>query len=143
MKIIDRYIASSMLLMTGIALLSLLAIFSFLSLIDQIEDTGQGNYDALTAVKYVILTMPRIAYESLSVAAVVGSVSVLGIMAYNSELIVMRTTGGISATRLSCSLLKGAIIIVLFMILLGEFVAPVCEQMAQHCGQLPLQNRSA
>ena len=118
--------------MTGIALLCLLTIFSFLSLIDQLEDAGRGNYDAVTAIKYVFLTMPRIAYESIAVAAVIGSVSVLGIMAYNSELIVIRTTGGMSAPRLSYSLLKGALIIVIFMVLLGEFIAPFCEQTAQH-----------
>ena len=132
MKIIDRYIATQLVLMTGIALLALLVIFSFLSLIDQLEDAGRGNYDAVSVIKYVFLIMPRIAYESISVAAVIGSVSVLGIMAYNSELLVIRTSGGVSTPRLSYSLLKGALIIVLFMVLLGEFIAPYCEQEAQH-----------
>jgi len=41
--ILDRYIGKSILGISLLALFALVAIFSFFSLVDQLDDTGQGN----------------------------------------------------------------------------------------------------
>ena len=58
-----------------IALSMLVALFCFFSLIDQLEDTGKGSYGVSQAVTYVLLTMPRLAYELFPIAAVIGSMA--------------------------------------------------------------------
>ena len=137
MKIIDRYISSLLLKTTLLALLLLLSLFLFLSLIDQLEETGRGNYDVVTAIQYVFLTLPRIAYELIPIAAVIGSMTTLGILSHNSELVVIRTSG-MSLLRLGYAIAKGGIIIVIAAILIGEFIAPYCEQKAQHMRSVAL-----
>ena len=74
MRIIDRYIASLLLKTTFIALLVIVALFAFLSIIDQLEATGRGDYDTFKALQYVMLTIPRLAYELLPIAAVIGGI---------------------------------------------------------------------
>ena len=69
MKIIQRYFIVNLVWMTALALAALVGIFAFLSLIDQLEGSGQGNYDTYQAITYVILTLPRLAYEILPIAA--------------------------------------------------------------------------
>jgi len=142
MKIIDRYITVTLLKTTSIALIVLLALFTFLALIDQLEDTGRGNYDVITAINYVLLTLPRITYELIPIAAVIGSMTTLGILAHNSELVVMRSSG-MSLFRLAYAIVKGGMIIMVFAIVLGEFIAPYCEQNAQHMRSIALTEQIA
>src|SRR5688572_13905725 len=93
MKIIQRYITRDLIWTTLLALFVLVALFSFFTLIDQLGDTGQGNYGVLQAVMYVVLIIPSLAYTLFPIAAVIGSMSVLGMLARNSELEVIYTSG--------------------------------------------------
>ncbi len=137
MKIIDRYIVVILLKTVLTALFVLLALFAFLSLIDQLEETGRGNYGVIQAIQYVILTIPRMAYELLPIAAVIGSMATLGVLSHNSELTVLRTSG-VSKLRLSYSMCKGGVLIIIFAIMLGELIAPYAEQTAQHLRSVAL-----
>lgn len=140
MKIIDRYIAVTLLKTTLLALAALLSLFTFLSLIDQLEETGRGNYTVIKAIEYVILTLPRITYELFPIAAIIGSMTTLGILAHNSELVIIRTSG-ISLRRLAYSMAKGGVIIVILALLIGELLAPYCEQAAQHLRSVALSEQ--
>lgn len=142
MKIIDRYITVTLLQTTAIALIVLLVLFTFLSLIDQLEQTGRGNYDVITAINYVLLTLPRITYELIPIAAVMGSMTTLGILAHNSELVIIRVSG-MSLFRLGYAIAKGGMAIVVFAIVLGEFIAPYCEHTAQNMRSVALTEQIA
>jgi len=58
MKIIDAYIAKLLIRTILLALFVLVALFAFLSVIDQLEATGRGNYNVIKALQYVLLTTP-------------------------------------------------------------------------------------
>ena len=47
MKIIQRYITVDLIKSTFLALFVLVALFSFFSLIDQLEEAGKGHYGVL------------------------------------------------------------------------------------------------
>ncbi|NIN36869.1 MAG: LPS export ABC transporter permease LptG [Gammaproteobacteria bacterium] len=130
MKIIDRYIIVTLIKAATVAMVTFLAIIAFLTLIDELGDTGRGNYTTITAIQYVLLVLPRVAYELFPIAAVIGAMATLGILCHNSELVILRTSG-VSLVRLAWSLTKGGLLIVLAAVLVGEFVAPVSEQTAQ------------
>jgi lipopolysaccharide export system permease protein len=128
--ILDRYIGKNVLGISFLALFSLVAIFSFFSLVDQLDDTGRGNYGVLEAIQYVLLTIPRLSYELFPIAAVIGSMAALGMLANTSELAVIRTSG-ISRMQLAYSLIKTSLIFVAISLLIGEVIAPISEQAAQ------------
>lgn len=142
MKIIQRYFIVNLVWTTFLSLAVLVAIFAFLSLIDQLEDAGQGNYDTYQAVVYVILTLPRLAYEIIPVAAMIGGMTSLALLARNSELDVIRLSG-VSEYSLAGLMGKSALVIVLFSIFVGEFIVPASEKKAKYQRSIALTEQVA
>ena len=126
----DRYIGRSVITASLLALVILIAVFSFFSLVDQLDDTGHANYGVFQAIEYVLLTIPRLSYELFPIATVIGCMAALGILANNNELLIFRTSG-LSKMQLAYSLIKTSVVFILISILIGEFVAPISEQAAQ------------
>jgi len=142
MRIIQRYFTVTLVSTSIIALSVLVALFCFFSLIDQLEETGKGSYGVVQAVTYVLLTMPRLAYELFPIAAVIGSMTTLGMMAQSSELAIIRTAG-VSKLNLSFVLVKSGLILVAIALVIGELLAPVCEEKAQHLRSMALTEQIA
>jgi len=130
MKIIDRYVASVVIAGTLTALLVVIGLDTFFSLIGQIDDVGEGGYTLLKMLATVALTIPHSMYELFPVAALLGSLTGMGLLATNSELIAMRASG-MSIWRIVYSVMKAGIIMLCVVVILGEFVAPVAERYAQ------------
>ena len=137
MRILDRYIALTLIKVTLLALFSLVLLFSFFALVDQMDSTGRGNYGVWQALTYVFLTVPRLSFELFPIAAVVGSMATLGMFAKSSELAVIRTSG-ISQLRLAWSLCKGAAILICISLFVGEVISPYSEVTAQHMRSVAL-----
>ena len=142
MKILQRYFIVNLVWTTVLALAVLVSIFAFLSLIDQLEDAGQGNYDAYQAITYVTLTLPRLAYEIMPVAAMIGGMTCIALLSRNSELDVIRLAG-VSEYSLAGFLVKAALVIVLFSILVGELVVPASEIKARYQRSIALTEQVA
>ena len=130
MKIIDRYIATVVIAATLTALLVVVGLNVFFNLIGEIEDVGNGGYTLLKMLLTVMLTIPNSMYELFPVAALLGSLIGMGMLASNSELIAMRASG-LSIWRIVLSVMQAGVAMLLVAVLLGEFVAPVAEQYAQ------------
>ncbi len=130
-RILQRYVADGLLRATALTLLALLSVMVFLTLIDQLEDAGAGNYDITRAVLYVTLSIPRLVYETLPIAALIGAMAALAVLSRNNELDVIRL-GGASRPALAALLGKAALVLALVSILLGEFIAPAGEKKALH-----------
>lgn len=131
MRILDRYIAGEVVRGTGLALLVLLALLSFFTLVAEIEETGKGSYGVWQAIQYVLLTLPRRTYELLPTATLLGSMLGLGALAANSELVVIRAAG-VSFARIVWSVLKVGVGVALVAVVLGEFIGPVSMEYAQN-----------
>ncbi len=129
MNILDRYIFRTVATTTLVALLVLLLLEFFLSLLVELEDVGKGRYDLLAAFHYLLLIQPQRLYELFPMALLVGGLLGMGALASGSELIVMRAAG-LSLTRLTGSALQAGLILSLAVLVLGEFVAPPLEQTA-------------
>ncbi|NKB35900.1 MAG: LPS export ABC transporter permease LptG [Gammaproteobacteria bacterium] len=142
MKIIQRYFTTTLVSYSMLALSVLVALFCFFSLIDQLEETGKGSYGVTQAITYVILTVPRLSYELFLIGAVIGSMTSLGIMAQHSELAVIRTAG-VSKLKLSLILIKSGLLLVLIALFIGEVLAPICEEKAQHMRSMALTDQIA
>jgi lipopolysaccharide export system permease protein len=129
-NVLDRYIVRAILgavLLVMVVMLVLGALFLF---IDQQDDIGTGHYTALAALWNTLLNLPQLAYELLPIVALIGSLLGLGSLARGSELTVIRATG-VSIARLAGIALLAGLLLVLFEVLLGEFLAPPLEEAAR------------
>lgn len=129
MRKLDRYIALNVLGATTIVLVVLVFLEGLFSLLGELGDL-RGNYETTDAVIYTLLMFPRRIYEFIPVSALIGCLAGLGSMASSSELVVMRAAG-ISLWRMVWAVAKPALVMVLIGAILGEYVAPMSEQVAR------------
>ena len=126
---LDRYIGTSVFF----AILAVLGIIVSLSLlfayIDELGDMS-ASYGLLDAAAWVLLTIPRRTYEMLPMAALIGCLIGLGNLASSSELTVMRAAG-VSIRRIVWAVMKPMLVIMLVGVLIGEYLAPWSENLAQ------------
>ncbi len=130
MQILDRYLGRIILQYTLITMLILIGLFTFVNFLDQLNSLGHGNYNITGVICYVILIIPSTIYEIFPMAALLGTIIGLSMLASDSELIAMRSSG-ISMFQITLSALKVGGLFVISAILIGEFVAPHSETMAQ------------
>ena len=112
MRLIDRYVASNVIASTLTVLLTLLAIFTFFALIDELEDVGRGSYGIVNALIFVAMSAPSLAYELFPMAALIGSLLGLGTMMRNGEIVVIRCAG-VSKFRVVVSVMKAGLLFVI------------------------------
>ena len=130
MKILDRYIALAVALGTGVALLVIVGMDAFFNVIDQVDDVGKGDYTTKKMLQYVLLTSPRSMYELFPMAALLGGLVGMGMLAANSELIAMRASG-MSAWRIVRAVLQAGVLMLLVAVIIGEVIAPAAERYGQ------------
>ncbi|MFZ3023554.1 LPS export ABC transporter permease LptG [Pseudomonas sp.] len=126
---LDRYIGTSVFF----AILAVLGIIVGLALlfayIDELGDVS-ASYGLLDAGAWVLLTIPRRIYEMLPMAALIGCLIGLGNLASSSELTIMRAAG-VSIRRIVWAVMKPMLVIMLAGVLIGEYLAPWSENLAQ------------
>lgn len=131
MRLLDQYIGRAVLLSTAVVLLVLLALFAFAIFAGELDSIGRARYTLLDALQYTLLQMPGRAYELFPIVVLLGAIIGLGMLASQSELVVMRAAG-VSIRRIVWSVMKVGILLMIFMGVLGEYVAPVAELRAQN-----------
>ena len=130
MKLIDFYIGRCIVQQSLLVIAVLAGIFVFLNFIDQLSYLGSGSYGLLDVLRFVVLTTPRIIHDTFPMASLVGAILGLSVLARHSELTVMRASG-VSLGQITGSVLKVGTIFVLLSLVIGEFVSPFTETMAQ------------
>jgi lipopolysaccharide export system permease protein len=130
MSVLDRYIVRAILGAVTLVMLVLLVLGALFVFIDQQDDVGTGHYTQLGAFWYTLMNLPQLAYELLPITALIGALLGLGSLARGSELTVIRATG-VSIARLAGIALLAGLLLILFEVLLGEFLAPPLQQAAR------------
>lgn len=131
MILLDRYIARVVISGTLGALLVLVGLDIFFSVIDEIGNVGKGSYTFAIMLQSVALTTPQSLYELFPLAVLLGSLMGLGSLATHSELIAMRA-GGLSIWRLVRSVLQTGLMMLVVAVFTGEVIAPVAERYGQN-----------
>ncbi|MBL4581534.1 MAG: LPS export ABC transporter permease LptG [Gammaproteobacteria bacterium] len=126
---IDKHIRNTVLLAMLVVVSLIISIDLIFALAEEIADTDE-NYSLVNALSFILLTLPTSIYELLPFTALGGALIGLGILASNNELIVLQTSG-VTVWRIVWSVLKPTMLIMLLSLLLGEFIAPPLEQLAQ------------
>jgi lipopolysaccharide export system permease protein len=129
-RILDLYIARTLLGTTAISLTVLVGLSALIKFIEQMKSVGRGDYDMTVAGIYVLLSLPREFEQFFPMATLLGGLVGMGILASNSELVVMQASG-LSRWDITFSAMKTALLMVVVVMAIGEWVAPVTEAKAK------------
>ncbi len=130
MRKITSYISRTVfgaIALTLLVFASLDFIFSFIDELNKIK----GDYTATEAFYYMLLSMPRRLYSLIPFACLIGSLIGLGLLANTSELVVVRAAG-VSVKRIVWIVLRPALIFIMLSMVIGEYVVPTTELMADN-----------
>ena len=115
------------LLLTWLVLTGLDAFTQFAT---QIGNIGHNGYTLGNAVAYILLTLPRRAYQWFVFAALIGGLIGIGSLAATGELTALRASG-MSKLRICLSVLGLVCVLTVGVVILGETAAPAGDQRAQ------------
>jgi lipopolysaccharide export system permease protein len=130
MNLLDRYVIRAVLGGVAIVLVVLLTLFALFLFAGQQDDIGLGTYSALDAFWFVLLNMPQQVYELMPIGVLIGALLGLGQLSRGSELTVMRAAG-ISVWRIASSVAMAGVLLTIFAVICGEFLAPPLQAMAK------------
>lgn len=123
------YIARHVLLIIGLVLLVIVTIDFAFAVIGEVRHVGIAGYSWSDAFIYVLLRMPSDIYLILPIAAFLGSLISLSMLAARSELVVMRASG-LSIFQLAQAVLLATSFLLVLYYLLSLVVAPYTKHLA-------------
>ncbi|AYN28782.1 MULTISPECIES: LPS export ABC transporter permease LptG [Buttiauxella] len=129
--VLDRYIGKTIFTTIMMTLFMLVSLSGIIKFVDQLKKAGQGSYSAMGAGIYTVLSIPKDIQIFFPMAALLGALLGLGMLAQRSELVVMQASG-FTRMQIALAVMKTAIPLVLLTMAIGEWVAPQGEQMARN-----------
>jgi lipopolysaccharide export system permease protein len=135
MMLLDRYLGKAVVLGTLLALLLLVSIHTLIDFVGDVQDVGEHGFTLLQVTISTLLTVPRRIYEVFPTAVLLGSLLSLGNMAAHNELMVMRAAG-VSIWQIIRSAMKAGLLLVVIVLLLGEYVVPRSERRIENMRHL-------
>lgn len=126
----DRLVALTVLGALAMVWLVLLGFDLITAFAAELDEIGEGEYSAGSALLYTLYTLPRRAYQLFPTAAVIGCLLGLGALAATSELTALRAAG-LSKMRICLGALATVVVLTLAMVIVAETIGPAGEQRAQ------------
>ena len=130
MNLLDRYVMRAVLGGVLVVMAVLVALGALFMFANQQDDIGVGSYTALDALWFVLLNLPQQVFQLMPISVLIGALLGLGTLARGSELTVMRAAG-ISVWRIAASVGMAGVLLMMFAVLCGEFLAPPMQDMAK------------
>lgn len=127
-KRLSRYIGKNVFSAIMVSLVAIIGLDVVAGIIDQMGDIKR-NYRFTDVLVYVATKLPSTIYEYIPLASLIGCLVGLGMLATNSEVVVMRASG-ISLIRIVLMVFKPVLIFVLIAALIGEYFSPYLDQLA-------------
>jgi len=131
MNILDRYIIKTVIYSTLLFLLIILALYGFIALADSFKYIGRGSFEMSDAFYYTLLTQTRRMYQLFPFSVLLGAMMGLGALNSQNELVAIRSAG-ISMIKIIFSVMKAAFILAAFMFMVGEYILPITEKIAEN-----------
>jgi lipopolysaccharide export system permease protein len=130
MRILDIYIGKIVASTTFLTLAVFISVSGIIKFVDQMTHVGRGDYDLSHAALYVLYWIPRDVEIFFPMSALVGGLIGIGMLASNSELVVMQAAG-LSRFNIIKSVMKSALVLVIISMAIGEWIAPQGEAAAR------------
>lgn len=130
MRILDWYIARILASTTFLTLAVFISVSGIIKFVEQMKAVGRGGFEMSHAALFVLYSIPRDVEIFFPMSALVGGLIGLGMMASNSELVVMQAAG-LSRFNIIKSVMKTASVLILLSMAVGEWLAPPGEAAAR------------
>ncbi len=130
MRILDLYIGRVIASTTFITLAVFISVSGIIKFVEQMRAIGRGDYDLAHAALYVLYYVPRDVEVFFPMSALIGGLIGIGMLASNSELIVMQAAG-LSRLDIIKSVMKTAVLLIVVSMAIGEWLAPSGEAKAR------------
>ncbi|ELP5730099.1 LPS export ABC transporter permease LptG [Vibrio vulnificus] len=140
-RILDIYIGRTIVATTSLVLVTFVGLSGIIKYVEQLRKVGRGAYDLLHALYFVLLSIPRDIEMFFPMAALLGALIGLGMLASSSELVVMQAAG-FSKLDIGVSVLKTAVPLMLVVMALGQWGAPEAQKMARDLRSFALSGGS-
>lgn len=141
MRHLDSHIRNTVLASMAVVIALITSLDVVFSILDEVSEAN-ADYTVMNALLFVAFTTPTSIYEMLPFTALGGALIGLGILASNQELVVMQSAG-VQAWRIVLAVLKPTLVVMLISLLLGEFVSPPLEQLANSNKALQLSGSAS
>ena len=129
MGILDKYVGKQVVLTIILVSIFLLLLTGLITFIDQMRYIGRGEIGFTFLIGYLGLQLPGLFVLFFPIAVLLGGVIGLGLLARNSELIILQSVG-ISRAGIVLSALKLVFPLILLVFAIGEVAVPRLEQYA-------------
>lgn len=129
-RILDWYVARTLLSTVTMTLSVLVGLSALIKFVEQLRKLGEGDYDMQVAALYVLLSLPRDIEQFFPMATLLGALIGMGVLASNSELVVMQASG-LSRWNIIASAMRSTVLMIIAVMAIGEFVTPVSEAKAK------------
>jgi len=139
MNVIDRYIGKTVLAAVFLVFIIILSLYSFIAFIRVSDYVGDGNFTIYNAIHFVLFTIPSRSYEVFPFSVLLGTLMGLAHLNSNSEIVAMRA-GGIGTNRIISAVLKIGFLLAVLIFIVGEYIAPITESIAQREKNFALYN---
>jgi len=127
-KRLSSYIGVNVMSAIAVALVAIVGLDVVAGIIDQMGDIKR-NYQFVDVLIYTATKLPSTIYEYTPLASLIGCLVGLGMLATNSEVIVMRAAG-VSLFRIVLLVFKPVLVFILLAALIGEYFSPYLDQLA-------------
>ncbi len=129
LKILERYIAKSVVTATLLTAVVICGILFIMSLLGELKNLGVGDYGLGGAVVYVIMRLPNEIYQFSPMLILLGSIIGLSLLSTHRELAVMRASG-FSMRQIISSVFVAALMMIVCISLFGELTGPALSRRA-------------
>ncbi|WP_345249889.1 LPS export ABC transporter permease LptG [Pigmentiphaga soli] len=121
-----RYLATEIYRSSTVVLLALVGLFTFFSLVDDLDDVGRGGFTLYHLFILELFALPTRVYDILPIGLLIGSILALAGLAQRHELVILRVSG-VSGMRLLGMLWVVTIPVVVLALLVAELLTPAAE----------------
>ena len=126
---IDRYIAVHILSAIAVVMLVIVGLMGLSLFLEELDEVN-NFYTLNDATRYVLLSLPSLAYQLLPLSSLVGTLVGMGVLASSSELTIMRASG-LSMSRLIAAVTKPILAIAILALVSSQFGVPDAQQAAR------------
>lgn len=129
MRRLSRHVGVTVFSAIALALVVVVGLDALAAIIDE-AGAVKRNYHFSDALIYVATKLPSTVYEYIPFSSLIGCLLGLGLLANNSEVIVMRASG-VSLLRIVYFVVKPVLLFVLISTAVGEYFSPYLDQLAE------------
>jgi lipopolysaccharide export system permease protein len=123
MSILDRYIAAAWLRLLALCLVSFVAVYLVLDMMDKIPRFVRAGGTAPDMIGFFVCKLPEMVGQTASFSILMATLLTLGLLSRNSEITAMRSCG-VSLLRISLPMLALGLLASLLLIVNAELVVP-------------------